>query len=61
MLDWTIYVSFLGALAAYLAGRDRPSLVRAIAFGTSLLSLGISLIGATQLDPGKVNTLAHAT
>jgi NADH-quinone oxidoreductase subunit M len=61
MLAWTIYISFLGALAAYLAGRERPMLVRGIALATSLLSLGLALIGATQLDPGKVNEIAHAT
>lgn len=61
MLAWTIYISFVGALAAFLAGRERPALVRGVALGTSLLTLAISLVGAAQLDPGKVNTLAHAT
>jgi NADH-quinone oxidoreductase subunit M len=42
MLAWTIYISFLGALA------------------TSLLSLVIAILGAAQLDPGKVTTLAHS-
>ena len=61
MLAWTIYLSFLGALAAFLVGRERPALVRVVALATSLLSLAIALIGAAQLDPGKVNTLAHST
>src|SRR5688572_32501952 len=61
MLAWTIYVSFLGSLIACLAGRVRPSLVRFIALATSILSLGLAILGAAQLDPGKVNTLAHAT
>jgi NADH-quinone oxidoreductase subunit M len=61
MLAWTIYVSFLGAVAAYLAGAHRPAFVRVIALASSVLSLVISLIGAAQLDPGKVTTLAHAT
>ena len=61
MLAWTIYVSFLGSLAACLAGRERPALVRFIALATSILSLALAILGAAQLDPGKVNTLAHAT
>ncbi len=60
MLAWTIYISFLGALAAYLAGRERPGVARWVALGTGVVSLGIAVLGTAQLDPGKVNTLAHA-
>ena len=60
MLAWTIYISFLGALAVFLMGRDRAGLVRFVALGTSLLSLIIALFGSAQLDPGKVNTIAHS-
>lgn len=59
MLAWTIYVSFLGAIFVWLLGRERPGLVRAAALATALVAFGIALIGAAQLDPGKINTLSR--
>src|SRR5688572_19454630 len=61
MLAWTIYLSFLGALAAWLAGRERIALVRIIALGTSLGSLAVALLGSGQIKPGEVNEIVHAT
>jgi NADH-quinone oxidoreductase subunit M len=58
MLAWTIYISFAGALLAWLAGQ-RPGAVRAIALGTALLTLLLAIIGAAQLDPGRITTLSH--
>ena len=61
MLAWTIYLSFLGALAAWLAGRERIALVRIIALATSLGTLAVALIGSGQIKPGEVNEIVHAT
>ncbi len=59
MLAWTIYISFLGALAAWLLGRERPGLVRMVALLSAVLSLLVGLLGVGQLDPGKINTISH--
>jgi NADH-quinone oxidoreductase subunit M len=61
MLAWTIYLSFIGALAAWCAGRERVGLVRTIALATSLGTLTLALIGAGAINPGKVNEIVHAT
>lgn len=58
MLAWTIYLSFLGALAAWLAGSNRPALVRFIALGTAIGSMVIAFAGCYGLDHGKLTTLA---
>jgi NADH-quinone oxidoreductase subunit M len=60
MLAWTIYISFLGALLCWVCGQ-RAGLVRVVALGTAVVTLLISLIGATQLNPGQINTLARHT
>ena len=60
MLSWTIYLSFAGALLAWLLGRERPGVVRLLALLTSTATLAIALIGAAQLDPGQVNTITRA-
>jgi NADH-quinone oxidoreductase subunit M len=61
MLAWTIYLSFAGALAAWLAGRERVGLIRFIALATSLGTLAVALVGSGQIKPGEVNEIAHAT
>ena len=61
MLAWTIYISFLGAMAAWLTGRERPGLARFLAFTTSLASLTVALLGAVQIAPGKVNEIVHVS
>ncbi len=59
MLAWTIYISFLGAFLVWMAGPQRAGWVRWIALGTAVLTLGIALLGAAQMDPGQINTLAR--
>lgn len=61
MLTWTIYLSFIGAVLSYLAGSQRAPLVRVIALGTSVATLLLAIVGATQLDPAHINTLARHT
>src|SRR5687767_1205565 len=61
MLAWTIYLSFLGAVAAWAVGRERVALVRMIALATSLGTLALALFGSAQIEPGEVNEIVHAT
>src|SRR6476620_731139 len=58
MLTWTIYISFLGALVAWLFGQ-RPALVRMVALLTAVVTLVLAIIGAARIDPGQINTLAR--
>jgi NADH-quinone oxidoreductase subunit M len=60
MLTWTIYTSFLGGLLVWLLGQ-RPALVRLAALATAVVTLAIALMGAAQLNPGQINTLARHT
>src|SRR5690349_16658468 len=60
MLTWTIYISFLGGLFVWMLGQ-RPALVRLVSLVTAAVTLVIALVGATQLDPGQINTLARHT
>jgi NADH-quinone oxidoreductase subunit M len=59
MLAWTIYLSFLGALAALLLGNKRPQAVRNIALLTALASLAIAISGVVQYRPGEILTVAR--
>ena len=61
MLAWTIYISFLGAAAAWLAGGSRPLLVRLIALSTAVLSFIFALAGSYGLDHGTVTTVTRAS
>ena len=61
MLAWTIYLSFLGAIAVWLLGRERVGWVRFIALGTSVGTLAVAVIGAAQINPGEVNKIAQVT
>jgi NADH-quinone oxidoreductase subunit M len=60
MLAWTIYISFIGAVGVYLIGRDRVGLARSIALFTSLATLICAIGGTMDLQPGRVNEIAHA-
>ena len=60
MLAWTIYISFLGALAAWLAGPNRPHVVRSMALGASVLTLLLAFLGSSVLDHGTVTTLVKS-
>jgi NADH-quinone oxidoreductase subunit M len=57
MLAWTIYISFIGGLFAWLAGGTRPAMARAIALGTSVATLAIAILGSRGLDHGTVTIL----
>ena len=57
MLAWTIYLSFLGALAARLS--SSKALARGIALLTAVLGLGISLVTLRQWMPGEMLTVAN--
>jgi NADH-quinone oxidoreductase subunit M len=59
MLAWTIYLSFLGALAVLIAGNKRPQAARVIAFLTALAGLAISIAAITQYQPGTLLTVAR--
>jgi len=59
MLAWTIYLSFLGALAALLAGNKRPQAVRIIALLTAVAGLGIATAAVVQYQPGETLTIAR--
>src|SRR5688572_17187499 len=57
MLAWTIYISFLGAGAAWATGAGRPLLTRIVALATAVASLLFALIGTVGLSPGVVSTI----
>lgn len=59
MLAWTIYISFLGAAAAWLLGPNRPALVRGAALATGVLSFVFALFGSRGLNHGEVTTITH--
>ncbi len=54
MLAWTIYISFLGALAVLLVPKERVGLVRAVALGTAGIGLAIGFFGAIEFGGGPV-------
>jgi NADH-quinone oxidoreductase subunit M len=57
MLAWTIYVSFLGALAARLS--PSKALARWVALLAALVGLGIGLTTLRHWQPGELLTVAH--
>jgi NADH-quinone oxidoreductase subunit M len=61
MLAWTIYLSFIGAIAVWLVGGERSGLARIIALVTSLATLACAILGSANLMPGQVNEIARAT
>ena len=52
MLAWTIYISFLGALALCLLGPGQAGIARALALVIALLGLGVVLVVAIRFEPG---------
>jgi NADH-quinone oxidoreductase subunit M len=60
MLSWTIYLSFAGAIVAWLVGRERPSVARAVALCITVTCLACAIFGSTQINPGHVNEIAKA-
>ena len=59
MLSWTIYLSFIGALAALLTGNKRPQISRAVALVTAFAGLAISITVVTHYRPGELLTVAR--
>lgn len=58
MLAWTIYISFLGAAACLLVPGSRAPLVRVIALLTSVVGLGIGVLGTLgYTGAGKLQTI----
>jgi NADH-quinone oxidoreductase subunit M len=57
MLAWTIYASFLGALAARLA--PSKELARVLALLTALAGLALSLVALVYWQPGEFVTVAR--
>src|SRR5580658_8186162 len=59
MLAWTIYVSFLGAVAVTLASGKSPALIRALALLTTLAGLGIAIVAVAHDRSGQLITVAR--
>lgn len=59
-MAWTIYISYLGALAALLASRGGVRLPRVVALLASCAGLGLALDGAFRYRPGEIVTIASA-
>lgn len=53
MLAWTVYTSFLGALAVMLLKGAGPAAARAVALLTAVISLVIGLVSALQFQAGS--------
>lgn len=48
MLDWTIYISFLGVLVLMLLPKGSPGAARKVALLTALIGLGFAVAGVVQ-------------
>jgi NADH-quinone oxidoreductase subunit M len=59
MLAWTIYLSFLGALALLLLPSRSAALARVLALVTSLATLAITLVAFIQHRSGEMFTVAN--
>ena len=59
MLGWTIYISFLGALALALVPRGNVRAARVLALLSAVAGFAIALIGALQYTPGEILTVTQ--
>jgi NADH-quinone oxidoreductase subunit M len=59
MVEWTIYLSFLGALVLLVLPRDNARAARSVALGTAITGLVIGLAGMTQARVGEIQTIAR--
>ena len=50
MLAWTIYLSFLGAVAVTLTPAKSPAVARVTALLTALAGLGIAIVAIMHAD-----------
>lgn len=61
MLAWTIYISFLGALALFLLPARRGPWARIVALLTSLVTFAITLNAFIQHRTGEMLTVAYSS
>ena len=59
MLAWTIYISFLGALALFLLPSRRAAWARILALTTTIITFAITLTAFIQHRTGEMLTVAH--
>ncbi len=59
MLAWTIYISFLGALALFLLPSRRAAWARILALATTITTFAIALTAFIQHRTGELFTVAH--
>ncbi len=57
MLAWTIYLSFLGAVAVTLTPAKSPAVTRITALLTALAGLGIAIVAVLQDRSGQLITI----
>jgi NADH-quinone oxidoreductase subunit M len=59
MLGWTIYISFLGALALTLVPKGNVRAARVVALLSAVAGFAIALSGALQYRPGEILTVTR--
>jgi NADH-quinone oxidoreductase subunit M len=59
MLAWTIYLSFIGAVAVTLTPATRPVLARFLALLTTLAGLGLAIVAVAQNRSGQLITIVR--
>ena len=59
MLGWTIYISFLGALALALVPKGNVRAARLIALLSAVAGFAIALTGALEYKPGEILTVTR--
>ncbi|MCX6896171.1 MAG: hypothetical protein NTZ16_11865 [Verrucomicrobia bacterium] len=57
MLAWTIYISFLGALALMFLPKDNARAARTVALLAGLGGLAVAVAGFLQAKPGEILTI----
>jgi NADH-quinone oxidoreductase subunit M len=59
MLAWTIYISFLGALALFLVPKGKALAARIISLVTAIAGLAITVIAVSHYTPGQLITVTR--
>jgi NADH-quinone oxidoreductase subunit M len=59
MLAWTIYLSFLGAVAVTLTPATRPVVARFLALLTTIAGLGLAILAVAQNRSGQLITIVR--
>src|SRR6201996_1442320 len=60
MLAWTIYISFLGAVAVAVAGKS-PLAARSLALLTTMAGLGIAIVAVAHNPSGQFVTVTRTS